>query len=401
MRLAILIAITTALPAGAADRPNILWLVGEDANVTWFGCYGNPNAKTPNIDKLAEEGHRYAHAYANAPVCAPSRSTWITGTYAVSTGTHNMRSRYAIPHEQFSYYPDQLRKAGYYCANHTKTDYNIGGRDDKACWDSETATAWKSRKPGQPFFQVINFNESHESKAFGDVTKTQHSPGETTLTKYHPDDLTIRQNYAKYHDAVAKMDAQVGKALAELVKAGLADDTIVIFCTDHGGVLPRSKRFLYESGLHCPLIIRVPEKFKQFRPAAKPGVVDRLVNFIDMPKTWLSLCGATIPAHMQGRIFLGPRRRERTRIRLRLSQPHGRADRQPAFRARQALCLHPQLSADGGERPAPRLFMENGRDAKMGRVGQGRQDRRRDRAILPPQGGRRNFMTWRPTPTTS
>ena len=307
MRLALLVAIVFAHPASAAERPNILWIVGEDANVTWFGCYGNPNASTPNIDKLAKQGYRYSHAYANAPVCAPSRSTWITGVYAVSTGTQNMRSRYAIPHDRFAYYPDAMRAAGYYCANHTKTDYNIGGRDDFDCWDSKTATAWKDCKPGQPFFQVVNYNESHESRAQGDVTNTRHSPGEVSLAKYHPDDITIRRNYAKYHDAVGKMDSEVGKKLAELDRAGLADDTIVIFCTDHGGVLPRSKRFLYESGIHCPLIVRIPEKYKQFRPSPTPGgVIDRLVSFIDMPKTWLSLCGAKIPTTLQGSIFLGP-----------------------------------------------------------------------------------------------
>lgn len=306
MRFALFIALALARPTAAAERPNVLWLVGEDANVTWFGCYGNPNARTPNIDKLATQGYRYEHAYANAPVCAPSRSTWITGVYAVSTGTQNMRSRYSIPHDTMPYYPDQLRAGGYYCANHTKTDYNIGGRGDFDCWDSKTATAWKNCKPGQPFFQVVNFNESHESKAQGDVLNTRHSPGQVTLAKYHPDDITIRRNYAKYHDAVHTMDAEVGKALAALDESGLADDTIVVFCTDHGGVLPRSKRFLYDSGLHTPLIVRVPEKYKQYRPAPTPGVVDRLVSFIDMPKTWLSICGAKIPPTMQGHIFLGP-----------------------------------------------------------------------------------------------
>ncbi len=290
----------------AVMRPNILWLVCEDASVNWFGCYGNREATTPNIDALAKQGFRYTHAYASAPVCAPSRSTWITGINAVSTGTQPMRSRYSIPHDLIHYYPDELRKGGYYTANHSKTDYNIGGRPDDACWDSKAANAWKQRKPGQPFFQVINFNSSHESSAHGDVTKTKHSPQDVTLAKYHPDELSIRQTYAKYHDAVTKMDAEVGKALADLEKAGLAEDTIVIFNSDHGGVMPRSKRFLYNSGVHAPLVIRIPEKYKHLWPANAPGgVVDRLVSFVDMPKTWLSLAGAEIPAVMQGHIFLG------------------------------------------------------------------------------------------------
>ncbi len=287
-------------------HPNILWLVAEDSNVGWFGCYGNPEANTPNIDRLAAEGFRYTNVFASAPVCTAQRSAWITGMESLSTGTHPMRSRNPIPHDLIRYYPDYLNEAGYFTANHTKTDYNIGGRPDTDCWDSDTARAWEKRKPGQPFFQVINFNQSHESRAQGDVTQTRHSPQDVTLRKYHPDEQGIRQNYAKYYDAVQRMDAEVGKALAALEDAGLAEDTIVVFCSDHGGVMPRSKRFLFDSGIHTPLIIRAPEKFKSLWPASKPGMtVDRLVGFIDFPKTWLSLAGAEVPPLMQGHVFLG------------------------------------------------------------------------------------------------
>ena len=289
------------------NRPNILWIVGEDASADWFGCYGNTRATTPNIDALARQGFRYTHAYACAPVCAPSRSTWITGRYAVSTGTQPMRSRFPIPHSTIPYYPDQLRKAGYYTANFKKTDFNIGGRPDQSVWDAVTDNAWTQRANGQPFFQVLNFEDSHESKAFGDVESTRHSPDGVALHKYHPDEPLIRKNYAKYEDAVEDLDTKVGRALARLEAAGLAEDTIVIFNTDHGGVMPRSKRWLYNSGTHCPLIVRIPKKFKDLWPSEAPGAtVDRLVSFIDFPKTWLALARAEVPASMQGRVFLGP-----------------------------------------------------------------------------------------------
>ncbi len=294
------------LPA-AQNQPNILWLVAEDANVKWFGCYGSTQATTPNIDRLAAEGFRYANAFATAPVCAASRSSWITGLYSLSTGTYQMRSRYAIPHDVIHYYPDALRQAGYFCSNHTKTDYNIGGRPDTACWNTSEEYGWKLRAPGQPFFCVINYMESHESRAQGSVENTRHDPAKIELAKYHPDIPAIRKNYALYEDAVENMDKRIGLALAALKQAGLADDTIVIFCTDHGGVLPRTKRWVYEDGIHTPLIIRIPEKYKNLWPAAKPGMaVDRLVSFIDMPKTWLSLAQAKIPEIMQGKVFLGP-----------------------------------------------------------------------------------------------
>lgn len=293
--------------AAENGKPNILWLTCEDSNITWIGCYGSKQATTPNIDKLAAEGFRYTNCFANAPVCAPSRSTWITGIHALSMGTHPMRSRYNIPHDRIKYYPDCLRARGYYCTNHKKTDYNIGGRNDVDCWNSGDKFGWQKRAEGQPFFSVINNTESHESKAFGDVENTKHKPDDVVLRKYHPDLLDIRKNYAHYQDAVERMDSNIGEALAQLEKDGLADDTIVFFCSDHGGVLPRSKRFLFESGIHSPFIARIPDKYKALWPAEKPGMtVDRLVSFIDMPKTWLSLAGAEIPGTMQGKIFLGP-----------------------------------------------------------------------------------------------
>ena len=291
----------------AQERPNILWLTCEDNNVDWVGCYGNPHAQTPNIDALAKEGFQYMHCYANAPVCGPSRSTWITGMHSISTGTFPMRSRYEIPHDRIKYYPDHLKANGYFVGNDRKTDYNIGGRLDGDCWDNAKKVNWKALKENQPFFQVINSNTSHESRAQGDVEDTIHDPADTKLRVYHPDVPDVRKNYAKYHDAMKRMDTEIGDSLKKLEKMGLADNTIVIHNSDHGGVMPRSKRFLFQSGLHCPLIVRIPDRYKHLWPAKSPGSkVDRLVSFVDMPKTWLSLTGSTVPECMQGNIFLGP-----------------------------------------------------------------------------------------------
>lgn len=292
------------------ERPNILWLTCEDNNVNWVGCYGNPYADTPNIDKLATEGFQYMHCYANAPVCAPMRSTWITGVHSLSMGTYPMRSRYPIPHDTIKYYPDLLKQAGYYVGNAKKTDYNIGGRDDKEPWDSDKVN-WKTLKQNQPFFMVINSTKSHESKAFGDVNNTTHSPVDVKLAKYHPDIPDIRKNYAHYHDQMKKMDADIGKALVQLEAHGLTDNTIVIHNSDHGGVMARSKRFLFNSGTHCPLIVRIPDKFKHLRPGEPGTKLDQIVSFVDMTKTWLHVCGAETPDYLQGKIFLGPETEQR------------------------------------------------------------------------------------------
>ncbi|MEO9514075.1 MAG: sulfatase [Flavobacteriaceae bacterium] len=320
MRYYILILISIVFLTGctkkqSVERPNILWLTSEDNNIDWVGCYGNEYAETPNIDALAEQGFRYTHCYANAPVCAPSRSTWITGVNAISMGTHPMRSRNDIPHDIIKYYPDYLKEVGYYVSNGMKSDYNIGGRPDNDCWDMTdkkvsneevSSVDWKTLGNQQPFFKIINFFESHESRAQGDVNNTIHNPNNVNLRGYHPDIPDVRKTYAKYHDAVKRMDTGVGEALKKLEELGLADNTIVIYNSDHGGVLPRSKRYLFASGIHSPLIIRIPEKYKSLYPAKEVGtIVDRLVSFVDMPKTWLSITGAPVPNYMQGNIFLG------------------------------------------------------------------------------------------------
>ena len=307
----LLIALFSAAPRAAADngdaRPNILWLTSEDNSAGWLGCYGNPQATTPRLDRLAAEGFRYRHVYADVPVCAPTRSTWITGVLALSMGTHPMRSHYDIPHDTIRYYPDFLKKNGYYTGNSTKRDYNIGGRDDAEFWDNPGKVDIEALHQQQPFFQVINIFDSHESKAFGDTENTRHDPADVTLATYHPDVPVIRENYALYHDAVENMDTRVGEVLDQLDASGLTDNTIVIYNSDHGGVMPRSKRFLFQNGLHCPLIIRIPERYRQLWPAEQPGAtIDRLVSFVDMPKTWLSITRSEIPDLMQGTVFLGP-----------------------------------------------------------------------------------------------
>lgn len=296
-----------ASPAVAGEKPNILWLISEDNSAEWVGCYGNPKARTPHIDRLAEEGFRYTKAFANIAVCSPTRGAWVTGVHALSLGIQPMRSRNEIPHDRIAYLPDLLKPAGYYTANAGKTDYNIGGRPDKECWDSSDKVKWSALPGKQPFFQVVNIFDSHESRAHGSVEKTRFNPDDVELPPYHPDIPAIRKNYAKYYDAMENMDRNVGEALAKLEAAGLAENTIVIYNSDHGGVMPRSKRFLFNTSIHCPLVIRIPEKYKSLWPAEKPGTtVDRLVSFIDMPKTWLSLAGAEQPAHLHGSVFLGP-----------------------------------------------------------------------------------------------
>ena len=298
---------------GKMAKPNILWITSEDNSIEWISCYGSKNAKTPNIDQLAQEGFRYLYCFDNGAVCAPTRSSWITGMHSISNGTQPMRSGFEIP-ATIRFYNELLQKAGYFTSNCSKTDYNLrapSGRNPKNFWNysgKDYAGTWKLRKKGQPFFTVYNIGESHESRAFGDHKDESVDPKKMILAPYHPDLPEMRNTYAKYSSAISKMDSLVGQAIENLKQDGLYEDTIIVYNSDHGGVLARSKRFLYSSGIHCPLIVRIPAKWKHLYPKGKkPGsTIDRIVSFIDMPKTWVSLTGAERTKNFQGRIFLGP-----------------------------------------------------------------------------------------------
>ncbi|MEO1051888.1 MAG: sulfatase-like hydrolase/transferase [Bacteroidota bacterium] len=288
--------------------PNILWIVSED-NSPLLGCYGDDLATSPNIDRLASKGILYTRAYANAPVCSPNRATLITGMYVSALGTEHMRSTYAIP-DFVKFYPHYLRQAGYYTTNNAKEDYNTNSeRPD--IWNESSKTAdYKNRKNGQPFFHIQNLHSTHESRLHWDSIANYHDPGKVKLPPYHPDTKEVRNDWAVYYDRIRKMDEQVGAILDDLEKQGLAENTIIFYYSDHGGALPRSKRFLFESGLRVPLIVRIPEKYKHLAPQAMGTKSDRLVSFIDLAPTLLSIAGTKVPEYMQGRAFLGQEIRE-------------------------------------------------------------------------------------------
>ncbi|WP_353196427.1 sulfatase-like hydrolase/transferase [Parapedobacter defluvii] len=288
------------------ERPNILWIVSED-NSPFLGCYGDTFATTPRLDKLASEGVRYKRVFSAAPVCAPSRSTLITGVFPISMGTEHMRSQYAIP-DLIRLFPEYLREAGYYTTNHAKTDYNLSPLEGRmgAAWDeSSNKATYKNRKPGQPFFAIFNTAISHESSIHTPLDTLIHDPEKVPIPAYHPPTPEMKHDWAQYYDRITQMDTWVGGILDELEREGLAENTIVFYYSDHGGVLGRSKRFLYESGLHVPLIIRFPKKYAHLAPSARGTWQDRIISFVDFAPTLLNLAGVPIPEYMQGHPFLG------------------------------------------------------------------------------------------------
>jgi arylsulfatase A-like enzyme len=246
------------------------------------------------------------NAWSNAPVCAPARTTIISGVYPPSTGSEHMRSLTRMP-ASWKMFPGYLRDAGYYCSNNVKEDYNL--IKPPGTWDDSSNRAhWRKRKEGQPFFSVFNFLITHESQIRTRPHTWVHDPAKVRVPAYHPDTLDVRQDWAQYYDNITTMDGQAGKVLADLEKDGLAEDTIVVFFGDHGSGMPRSKRWPFNSGLNVSIVVSIPEKFRHLAPRDYvPGSKNNgLVGFIDLAPSMLSLAGLKAPDFYQGEAFLGP-----------------------------------------------------------------------------------------------
>lgn len=303
------------------DRPlNLVWITAEDMS-PWLGCYGDDTVPTPNIDRLATEGVRYTNAFATTPVCAPSRSTLITGCWATEIGSMHMRTgkpsgaalardpaayegipNYeAVPPPAVRCFPELLRARGWYCTNRSKTDYQFVA--PATTWDRSGGRAhWRGRPdPDQPFFAVFNLGVTHESGTFPARKPTAKTcdPATVTVPPYLPDTTTARADIARTYDNISALDRQVGGLLSELEQAGLLEHTVVMFFSDHGVGLPRGKRCVYDSGTRVPLIVRWPQALD------RRGVDDRVVSFVDFAPTALSICGVAPPAWMSGAAFAG------------------------------------------------------------------------------------------------
>ncbi|MFW6172088.1 MAG: sulfatase-like hydrolase/transferase [Planctomycetota bacterium] len=301
----------TATARTQADRPNVVWLTCEDISPD-LGCYGVEYAITPVLDTLAQQGVRYTQAVGISGVCAVNRSCLITGMYPSTIGSQDMRSRIRLP-EAIPTYSELLREAGYYCTNNSKTDYNFPAPAE--AWDESSRQAhWRNREPGQPFFAVFNYTGTHESQVWEKNHRRHaeklsadelHDPAHAPVPPFHPDTPEVRRDWANYHDNITGLDHWIDNRLSELEEAGLDENTIVFFYSDHGAGMPMCKKWVWEAGLRVPLIVRFPEQFQHLAPSQPGSTTDQLVSFVDFPPTLLSLVGVDVPPHMQGRAFLG------------------------------------------------------------------------------------------------
>lgn len=311
--LALVVAGSSPVLVGAESRPNILWISCEDIS-PHLGCFGDPHAITPNLDRLAEEGVRYTNTFTTAGVCAPCRSGIITGMYQTTLGTHHMRCTATLP-KSIRPFPTYLREAGYFCTNNSKQDYQF--KTPKETWDFSSGKAhWRDRSdPSQPFFAVFNFTGCHESgiaseSKYKSVTQVlsgdqRQDPEALDLPPYYPDTPVAREDWKRNYELITAMDHWAGDLIDQLKKDGLYENTIIMYWSDHGVGLPRAKRWLYESGTHIPLIVRIPEKYRVGDQGEPGAVSDQLVSSIDFGPTVLNLAGIDVPEHVQGRPFLG------------------------------------------------------------------------------------------------
>ncbi|MEN1785282.1 MAG: sulfatase-like hydrolase/transferase [Bacteroidota bacterium] len=310
-------------PEPAIEKPNIVWFVSED-NSPYLGTYGDTLARTPNLDALANEGITFTNAFSNAPVCAPSRSTIITGMYPPHLGSQHMRSAVNIA-DSIRFFPQYLKDADYFTTLRKKRDYNIPAQE--GTWDLDDwwniSEAFEGRTPNQPFFMMYNTWMTHEGKIHGRDTGPSYfkvtfqeldslkvdsmlnavktvNRSTVSLPEYLPDLPEARDDLAYYYELMEMLDMEFSYVIQQLEANGELDNTIIIYSSDHGGVLGRSKRFTFESGLHIPMIIKYPKKWAHLAPSAAGTTSDKLVSLIDIGPTVLGMAGLEKPAHMMG-----------------------------------------------------------------------------------------------------
>lgn len=301
--------------------PNFLWVTIEDTSPQFIGSYGNQDAETPVLDRLAKEGVRFTNAFATGSVCSPSRSTIITGVRTYKMGTGNHRSNYPIP-DEIKGFPYYLQQQDYYTTNNRKTDYNVGNVKEftKEAWNESSGEAgWWDLKPGQPFFAVFNFHDSHQSRTMTNpyswyeknvleqLSESERIPESAfSMPPFYRDSPGMRKQFARVYNSIKLTDNKIGALLNRLEEDQLRDNTIIFFYADHGEGIPRGKTNGINLGYRVPLVIWFPEKYKDLSPWGSEGVVtDELVSFEDLAPTLVSLAGGEVPDYMKGRILMG------------------------------------------------------------------------------------------------
>ena len=314
------------------EKPNIIWITCEDQSYYLFPFHGNSDVSLPNLEKIASESLVFENMYATYPVCAPARSSIITGMYPQSIGTHNMRAmhydnyykngremgdrnnsekelefpRYSSKlAESIKTFPEILRNNGYFTYNDSKGDYNYIISD--SVWSAYN-TRMKFFQDSSPFFAIFNFDITHERRMWErDKQELMVNPKNLTIPPIFPDDSIVRHSYAVNYSNMIEMDRQIGELIERLKSQELYDDSYIFFYSDHGGPFPRHKRAIYETGTKTPFFVKLPKGRKE------KINTKRFLSFVDLAPTVLSIAGIELPSEYQGIAFLGKHKNQTER----------------------------------------------------------------------------------------
>ncbi len=291
-------------------KPNIIWLMAEDMS-TDLECYGMPDVKTPNLNKMASEGVLFKNAFVTNPICSPSRSAMMLGTHQIKSNTHHHRSNREVPLDsQFKPFTSLLRDAGYttILGHHgvkgkgRKIDVNFK-HQPLGPWDGKTQFGLFDKydtfeKEDQPFFAQIQLVVTHRGEWWSEVRNQSKHPVDSktvTLPPYFADTPAIRLDWAKYLDQIEYMDDEVGMIFNELEEKGMADNTIVIFIGDNGRCNIRGKGYLQDTGLRIPFIVYYPSKFKGGE------IKKEVISATDITASIVDFAGIDVPSYMTGK----------------------------------------------------------------------------------------------------
>ncbi len=285
----------------AGERPNVIWIISDDLSPD-LGCYGYPDVKTPNLDRLAAEGARFTAAFSTSPVCSASRTAFQTGMYQTTVGGHHHDTRDKKPLvESATTVTEEMQKAGYFVSNGRGTvepEKRLAKSHFNWTYDASEffdGNDWTQRAEGQPFFAQVQFKEPHRT-----FVQTEKKYPNAPIPPYYPEHPVTTADWANYLASIEVLDERVGLLLDRLDAEGLAENTLVIFFGDHGRPHVRGKQWLYEGGIRVPLLARWPGKID----AGK--VDDRLVSLTDLMPTTLTAAGAPMPSGLVGRDLLDP-----------------------------------------------------------------------------------------------
>ena len=297
----IALAIGVASLAGCARQvdlapPNILILMSDNHSWNHLGCYGDATVQTPNIDKVAEEGVRFTHAFCPAPSCTPARAAMLTGQdiWRLEEGANLWGT---IP-SRFAVYTDLLEEAGYLVGYEGKGwgpgDYTAGGwsRNPAGNRYGSFEEFYNERERGQPFCYWFSSRDPHRPYRTDGGKEAGYDLDSISVPPYLPDVPAVRGDIADYYAEIQHFDMEVGEHLGLLSEFGVVDDTVIIIASDNGWQMPRGLANLYDSGTRLPLIVSMPNRFPGGR------VVDDFVSLTDFAPTVLDMAGLPIPEDM-------------------------------------------------------------------------------------------------------